>query len=126
LNDSAKRERFFQYLLLTIIFCPNEKKGPITRSKGKGDLFVPPQSGNRGTKADISAFNDARNFLLREEIVGWRLELEETALIGETENESFIAESFPFEVNNVYNFQITLRFRKNPKKNNESKTPQFR
>jgi hypothetical protein len=97
-NDRGKLERFYNILLLTIIFCPNKKKGPITRSQGKGDLFVPPQSGNRGTKSDKITFTFARNFLLKDELVGWRLESKETTSIalGDTEN-------FPFEVNKIYN-----------------------
>lgn len=99
-NDKVKREMVFNLLLLTVIFCPNQKKGPITRSQGKGDLFVPPESGNRGTKSDLETFTSGRNFLLKNELVGWRLQSKEnpSPCLGETEKRKHIAENLPFKV----------------------------
>ena len=99
-EDKRKLQRFFDLLLLTVIFCPNQKKGPITRSQGKGDLFVPPESGNRGTKNDLETFTIAREFLLKNKLVGWRLESKETPslCLGGTEECSHIAENLPFKV----------------------------
>ena len=100
-NDQEKLKRLYNVLLLTIIYCPREHKGPVTRSQGKWDLFVPSMNGNRGPKSDQSTFTFAREFLLKNEIVGWRVEPRENTQIAHanTQNGLNVVENFPFEVN---------------------------